>query len=163
MEPKYIGVRNWAKYQGRIGKKGEVRRDWIKTSTSLDSDANFSDLSPTERYILEGCRRLIGLHGQNPPNDRLTILRQLSVKGLHKVSASVAIGKLLGCGLLFLTNHKDPFSDLRNGTELNNTETQVGSNTQEDTDQNLPYPEITGTILVTDEEEDSAAATGSGR
>ena len=79
----YIAVWNWGKYQGHM-KSGRTKRPKIMVDCSLDSHPDFSPLSPTERYTLEGCRRLIGLHGQNMPNDPTWICRALVVGGSHR-------------------------------------------------------------------------------
>lgn len=129
MDPKFITVRNWAKYQGKIGNKGDARRPYIKTSTSLDSDPDFSRLTMIQRYVLEACRRLIGLHGQNLPNDPMILVRNMSVRPEERHSATRAIGKLVESGLLLLTNDKDPFSENPYDTIRNETISYAASAT----------------------------------
>jgi hypothetical protein len=115
-EFKYIAVYNWGNYQERIKGMG-VRRPFIRDSVTKDSDPDYSQLSPTERYTLDGCRRLIGLHGRNLPNDPTWICRALVVGSSHRGHVGVAVRSLIGRGLLLLTNQRDPFA-----TELNRTE-----------------------------------------
>ena len=155
---KYLGVRNWGKYQERIGKSGDARRPFIRDAVSKDSDPDYSQLSPTERYTLDGCRRLIGLHGQNLPNDPTWVCRALVVGGSHRGHVGVAVRSLIGRGLLLLTNHKDPFSQELNETKRNERNEQTSpisskTSTQEHHDQNPSLSELVEGDIDTDDVE----------
>jgi|SRR5882724_1307697 len=110
-EFKYIAVRNWAQYQGRISKQGDARRPFIKMSASLDSDSDYSQLTFFERQVLDGCRRLIGLHGQNLLNDPAYISRGLCAARKDRPHVPHAVRTLTLRGFLILTNQRDPFSE----------------------------------------------------
>ena len=124
---KYIAVWNWGKFQGHL-KSGKTQRPRIMTDAFIDSHPDYADLSPTERYTLEGCRRLIAGFGRNLENNRMWLVRALSVRPKDRHSVSQAVSKLLACGLLLLTNERDPFSK-----QLNRSEGREGSEgTQDD-------------------------------
>jgi hypothetical protein len=116
-EFKYLAVRNWGKYQERIGKNGSARRPFVKDAASKDSDPDYSKLSCLQRYVLDGCRRLIGLHGQNLQNDGTWIARALCVAYRERSHVAHAVNRLVTDGLLILTNQRDPFSNELNKTE----------------------------------------------
>ena len=106
---KYIAVRNWAKFQGRM-KNGKTRRPFILVACAMDSDPDFSLLSFFQRQTLELIRRLIGLHGQNVPNDIEYVLRAGCVGRKDRPHVPLAVRTLTARGFLILTNEKDPFS-----------------------------------------------------
>ncbi|HEV2399385.1 MAG TPA: hypothetical protein VGS27_20730 [Candidatus Sulfotelmatobacter sp.] len=116
---KYLGVRNWGKYQEQIGRRGDARRPFVKMSTSLDSDPDYSALTFFERQVLDGCRRLIGLHGQNLLNDPAYIARGLCAGRKDRPHVPHAVRTLTARGFLIPTNQKDPFSQELNETKLN--------------------------------------------
>lgn len=131
-EFKYIAVRNWGKYQERIGKRGDARRPFIKMSTSVDSDPDYSQLTFFERQVLDGCRRLIGLHGQNLLNDPAYISRGLCAARKDRPHVPHAVRTLTLRGFLILTNQRDPFSCESNETKRNDkNETNSSANAGE--------------------------------
>jgi hypothetical protein len=107
---KYLAVRNWAKYQGRMKFTKGAKRDKIWMASHLDTDPDYSQLTCLQRYVLDGLRRLTALHGHNPHNDPTTVCRQLAVLPQERHNVARVIPQLVHRGLLILTNDKDPFS-----------------------------------------------------
>lgn len=139
---KYIAVYNWGKYQERI-KGMDVRRPFIRDAVSKDSDPDYMKLSCLQRYVLDGCRRLVALHGHNLPNDPTWVSRALCVAYRERSHVAHAVNRLVTDGLLLLTNQRDPFSKELNRSEskeTNETSSSTSSSRQEDTDQNQPPP-----------------------
>ena len=106
---KYIAVRGWAKYQGRMKFTKGAKRDKIWQAAALDSDPDYSRLTFFQRETLNGLRRLTALHGHNPYNDPTTLARQLCALATDRPHLPHAISTLVVRGLLILTNEKDPF------------------------------------------------------
>ena len=136
-EFKYLAVRNWAKYQGKVGKIPDVRRPYIKTASTLDSDPDFSQLRVFPRYILEGCRRLIAVHGQNLRNDPMWVSRALCLRTEERRFAYGAITVLVRSGFLLLTNQSDPFSNDTKEYEINDNETISPSASEQTEEQTI--------------------------
>lgn len=137
-EFKYIAVYNWGNFQERL-RKGTVKRPKVMESVHKDSDPDYSQLTCLQRYVLDGCRRLIGLHGRNLNNDVTWVARALCVIPTERAHVSHAIHKLTTRGLLLLTNQRDPFSKELNGTEGKGTEPipPEAEESEQDTEQSL--------------------------
>ena len=126
---KYIAVYNWGKYQERM-KNGSIKRPFVRDAVHKDSDGDYSQLTCLQRYVLDGCRRLIGLHGRNLNNDPVWIGRALCVDPLERKYVSRAIHLLTIRGLVLLTNERDPFSKSLNGMERNGMEGKENDSTR---------------------------------
>ena len=100
-EYKYIGIYGYDKCQR--DKQGGVREGtatWIKDYCRKDSDADYSRLSGLQRYILDGLRRLRGLHGKWPVNDPVMLCRQLCLINSDRPHLRRALRVLLQADLL---------------------------------------------------------------
>lgn len=103
----FLAIRNWEKRQpGRKGKS-----EWIKDYTDKDSDEDYEKLTFFQRQVLDGCRRLRGRLGKNPPNDPMYIARALHAGVTDRPHIGHAISTLLVRGLLILTNQQLDFVD----------------------------------------------------
>jgi hypothetical protein len=118
---KYIGVRNWGRYQEKM-KNGSIRRPFIKDAVAKDSDPDYSALSFFQRYVLDGLRRLTALHGQNPRNDAMWVARALCANRTDRPHVPHAVATLTARGFLILTNQGDPFSPELNRSIWNGIE-----------------------------------------
>ncbi len=102
---KYISIHGYDRWQtDKAGKSKDGAALWIKDYCRKESDPDYIQLTPTERYTLDGMRRLRGLHGKNPPNDALVISRMLAVAGAYRSALSHAVKALVRRGLLSLSN-----------------------------------------------------------
>jgi hypothetical protein len=121
-EFKYIAVRNWAKYQGRLKSLG-TQRPRIMMAAHIDSDPDYSKLTFFQRYVLDALRRLTALHGHNPYNDPTWVARATLAGRKDAPHVPHAIRTLTARGFLVLTNEGDPFSlSLRSVSEVKGSE-----------------------------------------
>ena len=120
-ECKYIAVKNWGKYQERM-KNGSVKRPFVRDAAHKDSDPDYSKLTAYQRYVLDGLRRLVAVHGRNPHNDPTWVARALCMLPRDHAHIAHAIRTLYAHHFLILTNERDPFSKNLNGMRINGME-----------------------------------------
>ncbi len=104
---KYLAIHGYEKFQrDKNGSLGDGSRLWIKDACRKDSDADYMKLTISERYTLDGMRRLTGLHGKWCPNDPMWVARGLCVASDQRKYVVRAVGVLVGKGLVALSNEK---------------------------------------------------------
>lgn len=119
---KYLAVKNWERYQPKDTKN----LPWIRDYKDKDWDADFSQLTVMQRYMLDAICRLRGRHGRNLPNDPLWIVRATSVLPRERHNATAAIQQLVNSGFLSITNEQDsPLGEVRIGKEREDIKTKA--------------------------------------
>ena len=104
---KYLAIHGYEKFQrDKNGSLGDRSRLWIKDASRKDSDADYMKLTISERYTLDGMRRLTGLHGKWCPNDPMWVARGLCVASDQRKYVVRAVGVLVVKGLVALSNEK---------------------------------------------------------
>jgi hypothetical protein len=104
---KYLAIHGYEKFQrDKNGSLGDGSRLWIKDACRKDSDADYMKLTISERYTLDGIRRLTGLHGKWCPNDPMWVARGLCVASDQRKYVVRAVGVLVVKGLVDLSNEK---------------------------------------------------------
>src|SRR5271166_1244987 len=93
---KYLAIHGYEKFQkDKNGSLGDGSRLWIKDACRKDSDSDYMKLTISERYTLDGMRRLTGLHGKWCPNDPMWVARGLCVAGDQRKYVVRAVGVLV--------------------------------------------------------------------
>jgi len=104
---KYLAIHGYEKFQrDKNGSLGDGSRLWIKDACRKDSDAEYSSLIVVQRYVLDGLRRLTGLHGKWPNNDPLWVVRGLCIGRKERGPCAKAVRTLVELGLVSLSNDK---------------------------------------------------------
>jgi hypothetical protein len=104
---KYLAIHGYEKFQkDKYGSLGDGSRLWIKDACRKDSDAEYSSLTVVQRYVLDGLRRLTGLHGKWPNNDPLWVVRGLCIGRKERGPCAKAVRTLVELGLVTLSNDK---------------------------------------------------------
>jgi hypothetical protein len=104
----YLRIRNWEEFQqdhkGRL--REGVPSPWIKDYTEKSQDDAYARMSPTERYVLDECRRQRGRKGKNLPNDLNWFFIAASIPARHRASVTHALRTLYGQGFLIPTDEQ---------------------------------------------------------
>src|ERR1700734_822819 len=104
---RYLAIHGYEKFQrDKNGSLGDGSRLWIKDACRKDGDAEYSSLTVYQRYVLDGMRRLAGLHGKWPNNDPLWVVRGLCVGRKERGPCAKAVRSLVELGLVALTNER---------------------------------------------------------
>jgi hypothetical protein len=102
---KFLAIKDWDRTQGTM-RNGNIIRAWVRDFVDRDNDPEYSKLTPTQRYVVDGCCRLRGRFGRNLVNDPSWIVRALCVAPSDRGHAVRAIASLIGRGFLLLTNEE---------------------------------------------------------
>src|SRR5437868_15071957 len=73
----YLAIKDWHKLQPRLV-EGRPQT-WLRDYADLDNEPEYSKLTTSQRYLLDGCKRLRARYGRNLNNDHTWIIRALSV------------------------------------------------------------------------------------
>lgn len=104
---KYLAIHGYEKFQrDKNGSLGDGSRLWIKDASRKDSDHEYSSLTVYQRYVLDGMRRLTGLHGKWPNNDPLWVVRGLCIGRKERGPCAKAVRTLVELGLVSLSNEQ---------------------------------------------------------
>lgn len=108
---KYLAIKNWAKYQPdkKLRNKG-ASLPWVKDYTDKEFDADYCQLAPTERYVLDAMCRLTGRIGHNVPMNNQFIVSALAIPPRQRGNVQAAVKQLTSLGFLIPTNQEDRFS-----------------------------------------------------
>jgi len=137
---KYLAVWNWGNFQKHMKKTKGARRPYVMDACSKDTDPDYSRLTYVQRYVLDACRRLVGLHGKNLSNNSRVIANQLASLSQDKRNLIRTVSELVDCRLLILTNESDPFSPKTNRTEGNIKEVEGNEDVVEEPMENEEQP-----------------------
>ena len=116
---KYLAIHGYERWQ--VDKGGKLRdgktSEWVKDYCRKDSDPDYSRLTFYQRYVLDGLRRLTGLHGGWPHNDPTWVSRALCAGPKDRPHVPHALRTLTAHGLLSLSNERLGSLEGREGTE----------------------------------------------
>ena len=105
---KYLAIHGYERWQ--VDKDGKLRdgmsSEWIKDYCRKDSDPDYMKLTMVQRYVLDGMRRLTGLHGKWCPNDAMWVARALCAAPVERKYVTYAVTVLVLCGLVTLSNEQ---------------------------------------------------------
>jgi hypothetical protein len=133
---KYLAIHGYEKFQrDKNGSLGDGSRLWIKDACRKDSDHEYSSLTVTQRYVLDGMRRLTGLHGKWPNNDPLWVVRGLCVGRKERGPCAKAVRTLVELGLVTLSNEQ--LGSLEVVEKTTNSTVQSGTERSDHTDEDL--------------------------
>jgi len=105
---KYLAIHGYERWQ--VDRDGKLRdgmsSEWIKDYCRKDSDPEYMRLTMVQRYVLDGMRRLTGLHGKWCPNDAMWVARALCAAPVERKYVTYAVSVLVLCGLVTLSNER---------------------------------------------------------
>lgn len=88
----HLRIRNWEEFQqdhkGRL--REGVPSPWIKDYTEKSQDDAYARMSPTERYVLDECRRQRGRKGKNLQRVELVFHSRLYTRAPYNESNASA-------------------------------------------------------------------------
>jgi hypothetical protein len=136
---KYLAIHGYEKFQrDKNGSLGDGSRLWIKDACRKDSDHEYSSLTVFQRYVLDGMRRLTGLHGKWPNNDPLWVVRGLCIGRKERGPCAKAVRTLVELGLVTLSNDQLGSLEVVEVVDKNtNSTVQSGTVQSDDTDGDL--------------------------
>jgi len=141
---KYLAIHGYERWQ--VDKEGKSRSgkssEWIKDYTRKDSDPDYAMLNPTQRYTLDGLRRLTGLHGRWPSNDPMWIVRGLCVAPKDRKYVSRALDVLLIRGLVTLSNEPLRSLEVVEESRSSRDHSTVGGTERTDGEKNDSHSQI---------------------
>lgn len=116
---KYLAIHGFERWQ--VDKEGKLRdgksSQWIKDYCRKDSDPDYMGLTMVQRYVLDGMRRLTGLHGKWLRNDPMVVARALCVSTVERKYVTYAVTVLVLCGLVSLSNEQLGSQAVQEGKE----------------------------------------------